>query len=88
MASSRPSGLGMAFLVGGVLLLAILVVAVLGQFWLCPKCELFLMNAAVTVDFIPECSMCGGKGKVSLIQRWKGIRAFGASDLSGLRLLR
>ena len=88
MPDSRPSGHGMTFLVGGVLLLMILLVAVLGSFWLCPKCEIFIMNTAVPMEVIPGCSMCGGKGKVSLIRRWSGLRELGARDEPGIRLLR
>jgi hypothetical protein len=77
MNNSRPSGLGMTFLVGGVLLLgAASTFLCLMPMVDCPECEanragIVTRPTEQTGHMIGPCPTCGGKSKsVPLIKRW------------------
>ena len=75
MPTSRPSGLGITFLVPGVLLLVILVLV--GSFTplvLCSGCSGWKSGSITSAGsvFTPDiCMDCEDRGKVSLVKKWK-----------------
>ena len=73
------TGLGMHFLLGGMLLLALFAVGVFAPFWPCPACE-------VVRPVYRNCVACGGKGRLSLYHRWKEIQALRSNNIDNVHL--
>ena len=75
VSASRPSGLGMTFLVGGILL-SVLATVVMGMapVTTCPKCEGvhsgIYRNPGRVFESDPPCEVCGDTNKVTLLRRW------------------
>ena len=67
----RSSALGTTFLVGGLLLLALVLVAVFAPFWGCPECDVSIAKSVGIPN--SDCETCRGKDKMSLYKRWKTI---------------
>jgi hypothetical protein len=74
---ARPSGSGMTFLVGGVLLLAVTaLLATIVPLAVCPHCEgkgeQMIVTAYGTHPYYRKepCLTCANRGKVSLFKKW------------------
>ena len=81
MGDSRPSGLGMTFLVGGVILLLAVVVLVsaLAPLFECPECEGGRVGVVTRISgpmgsSVTGCTDCEGKGRVTLLKKWNLLR--------------
>ena len=69
---TSPSGLGMTFLVGGVLLTCLLaLVTVFAPFSICPQCH---GNGYSLSEYgRDDCGRCHAMGKVTLLNRWNKV---------------
>ncbi len=70
----RRSSLGPTFLAGGILLLALVVVAVV-PLWTCPECKALTASLSVFVVSL-DCKGCDGNGRVSLYRHWTIVRDY------------
>ena len=87
MTDSRPSGLGLHFFLGGMLLLGLCAAAVFAPFWPCPSCEIMVGKRVPAVRAVyPNCVACGGKGRLSLHHRWQEVQALRSNNIPNVPL--
>lgn len=74
MPNSRPSGFGLTFLVGGILLLSLEAVALNIPIANCPRCDGSGIRARIWCSSHAECRYCDGLGKTTLVKKWTLLR--------------